>query len=145
MSTLEQLEAEFNKTVKDLRNELDNIKKQQIHLAGISTPKMFEVQVKDCQDVATKALQGQRQLEVNFKSFVSDNCVKLVTYDSMVTLYKASGVTLKEIGDLLCCDHTVVSRIVSGERKRDDQETYWRIAGYCSEKIRDAQKVVTNK
>ena len=137
--------VEFDKTVAELRLALDHIKKQQIHLAGISTPLLFERQVKDCQNVATEALQGQRSLQTFVKDFLKTRYVQLVTYEQMIELYNLSGSSTKEIADLLHFEISHANRILSGERKKDDFETYYKISHYCSEKIKDVQTSPVSK
>lgn len=127
LAHLNEVDASLNEKIRLLNQRHDN-------LATSISPAHLELKMQEVIDTVYK-LQNDLKTHQAEVQRLKQVTYGVVTYEEIVALYKQSGLTQRQLAEYIHLDFTRVSRVLSGELKKDDQQLYHQIKDECLKAI----------
>ena len=127
--------AESTKTFSDIWENIRLMRQEIAHLKGISLPQFWESEILGIKDIVYKSNNQIIESEGRIRRLIENHFVNGVIYSEMLDAVKRSGVTLKELADYTSSDISTISRVLNGNKKKQDTQLFAKIKLYCLEKM----------
>ena len=127
-------------SVKDITEKLRLIDQRLEHLNTITYPAYWENEFKELKDLQYNAENHIKEEVAYWKAFRENHFFELVSFEEAVNWVKISGCQLKELAPIVGIDISGLSRLLSGEKMKDDYVAYHKIKAFCLDKYNKLSK-----
>lgn len=125
---------------KDTAESLRLIDQRIAHLNTITYPAYWESEFKELKDLQYAAENHIKEEVAYWRAFRENHFFELVSFEEVVNWVKISGVQLKELAPIVGIDTSGLSRLLSGEKMKDDYVAYHKIKAFCVDRYNKASK-----
>lgn len=133
-------ESKLRIATNDINEKLRLIDQRLAHLNTITYPAYWEEEFNQLKDLQHNAESHIKEEVAYWKAFRENHFFELVSFEEAVNWVKISGAQLKEIAPIVGIDISGLSRLLSGEKMKDDYVAYHKIKSYCLDKYNKASK-----